>query len=74
MILKRMKKVTQQRKTEYLILGFHTSCSAFRVFIHFKPIKNRRRLIAKSYFHQKKALKLAYDTEIISEIKENSQN
>jgi two-component system, NarL family, sensor histidine kinase DegS len=67
------EKVTEQRKTEYWIFGF-TLLVLFLEFIFiFRPTNKKiEKLIARLLSSQKKALKLAYDTEIISEIKENS--
>ncbi|MEP6931754.1 MAG: type IV pili methyl-accepting chemotaxis transducer N-terminal domain-containing protein, partial [Flavobacterium sp.] len=67
------EKVTQQRKTEYLIFGFTLLVLLLEFLFIFKPTNQKiERLIAKLLSSEKKALKLAYDTEIISEIKENS--
>jgi PAS domain S-box-containing protein len=68
-----LEKVTLQRKTEYLILIF-TLLVLFLEFVFiFKPTNKKiEKLISKLLFSQKKALKLAHDTEIMSEIKENS--
>ncbi|MEN2401713.1 type IV pili methyl-accepting chemotaxis transducer N-terminal domain-containing protein [Flavobacterium sp. MC2016-06] len=67
------EKVTQQRKTEYLIFGFTLLVLLLEFLFIFKPTNKKiERLIAKLLSSEKKALKLAYDTEIISEIKENS--
>jgi len=67
------EKVTEQRKIEYWIFGFTLLILLLEFFFIFKPTNKKiERLIAKLLSSEKKALKLAYDTEIISEIKENS--
>jgi len=67
------QKVTEQRKIEYWIFGFTLVVLLLEFFFIFKPTNKKiERLIAKLLSSEKKALKLAYDTEIISEIKENS--
>ena len=67
------EKVTEQRKIEYWIFGFTLLVLVLEFFFIFKPTNKRiERLITRLLASEKKALKLAYDTEIISEIKENS--
>lgn len=67
------EKVTEQRTTEYWIFGFTLLVLVLEFFFIFKPTNKKiEKLIARLLSSQKKALKLAYDTEIISEIKENS--
>ncbi|WP_149206650.1 PAS domain-containing sensor histidine kinase [Flavobacterium johnsoniae] len=67
------EKVTEQRRIEYWIFGFTLLVLLLEFFFIFKPTNKKiERLIAKLLFSEKKALKLAYDTEILSEIKENS--
>ncbi|WP_343616908.1 ATP-binding protein [Flavobacterium sp.] len=67
------EKVTEQRRIEYWIFGFTLLVLLLEFFFIFKPTNKKiERLIAKLLSSEKKALKLAYDTEIISEIKENS--
>jgi two-component system sensor histidine kinase DegS len=67
------EKVTEQRKIEYWIFAFTLFVLLLEFFFIFKPTNKKiERLIAKLLSSEKKALKLAYDTEIISEIKENS--
>jgi two-component system, NarL family, sensor histidine kinase DegS len=67
------EKVTLQRKTEYAILVFTLLVLLLEFLFIFKPTNKKvENLISKLLSSQKKALKLAYDTEIISEIKENS--
>jgi two-component system sensor histidine kinase DegS len=67
------EKVTEQRKIEYWIFGFTLLVLLLEFFFIFKPTNKKiERLISKLLSSEKKALKLAYDTEIISEIKENS--
>ncbi|MBE8726630.1 PAS domain-containing sensor histidine kinase [Flavobacterium hungaricum] len=67
------EKVTEQRRIEYWIFGFTLLVLLLELFFIFKPTNKKiERLIAKLLSSEKKALKLAYDTEIISEIKENS--
>ncbi len=67
------EKVTQQRKIEYWIFAFTLLVLLLEFFFIFKPTNKKiEKLIAKLLSSEKKALKLAYNTEIISEIKENS--
>jgi len=67
------EKVTEQRKIEYWIFAFTLFVLLLEFFFIFRPTNKKiEKLIAKLLSSQKKALKLAYDTEIISEIKENS--
>ncbi|MDW8850883.1 type IV pili methyl-accepting chemotaxis transducer N-terminal domain-containing protein [Flavobacterium sp. MMLR14_040] len=67
------EKVTEQRRIEYWIFGFTLLILLLEFFFIFKPTNKKiERLIAKLLSSERKALKLAYDTEIISEIKENS--
>lgn len=67
------EKVTEQRKIEYWIFGFTLLVLLLEFFFIFRPTNKKiERLISKLLSSEKKALKLAYDTEIISEIKENS--
>lgn len=67
------EKVTEQRRIEYWIFGFTLLVLLLEFFFIFKPTNKKiERLIAKLVSSEKKALKLAYDTEILSEIKENS--
>lgn len=67
------EKVTEQRKIEYWIFAFTLFVLLMEFFFIFKPTNKKiENLIAKLLASEKKALKLAYDTEIISEIKENS--
>jgi two-component system, NarL family, sensor histidine kinase DegS len=68
-----LKKVTLQRNTEYAILVFTLLILLLEFLFIFKPTNKKiENLVSKLLSSQKKALKLAYDTEIISEIKENS--
>lgn len=67
------EKVTEQRRIEYWIFGFTLLILLLEFFFIFKPTNKKiERLITRLLSSEKKALKLAYDTEIISEIKENS--
>jgi len=67
------EKVTIQRKTEYALLAFTLLVLLLEFAFIFKPTNKKvERLIFKLLSSEKKALKLAHDTEIISEIKENS--
>lgn len=67
------EKVTLQSKTEYLILFFTMLVLILEFIFIFKPTnKNVEELISKLLLSEKKALKLAHDTEVISEAKENS--
>lgn len=66
-------KVTLQRNIEYGILIFTLLVLLLELEFIFKPTnKQIEHLISKLYKSEKKALKLAYDTEIISLQKENS--
>ena len=68
-----LKKVTLQRNTEYAILGFTLLVLLLEFVFIFKPTNKRiELLISKLLVSEKKALKLAQDTELISEMKENS--
>ena len=68
-----LKKVTLQSKTEYAILLFTILVLLLEFIFIFKPTNKKvEKLISKLLFSEKKALKLAHDTEIISEIKQNS--
>lgn len=68
-----LKKVTLQSKTEYAILGFTLMVLLLEFIFIFKPTNKRiENLISKLLSSEKKALKLAHDTEILGEIKENS--
>ncbi len=67
------KKVTLQSKTEYLILFFTMLVLILEFIFIFKPTNKKvETLISKLLYSEKKALKLAHDTEVISEAKENS--
>lgn len=67
------QKVTLQRNTEYGILAFTLLVLLLELQFIFKPTnKNIEELILKLLASEKKALKLAYNTEILSESKENS--
>jgi signal transduction histidine kinase len=68
-----LKKITQQRNTEYAILGFTLLVLFLEFLFIFKPTNKRiELLISKLLVSERKAIKMAYDTEVISEIKENS--
>ena len=68
-----LEKVTLQSKTEYAILAFTILVLLLEFIFIFKPTNQKvEKLISKLLLSEKKALKLAYNTEIISEIKENS--
>jgi len=68
-----LKKVTLQSKTEYAILAFTLLILLLEFLFIFKPTNKKvEKLISKLLLSEKKALKLAYNTEVISEIKENS--
>ncbi|MFV5700980.1 ATP-binding protein [Flavobacterium sp. XS2P12] len=68
-----LEKVTLQSKTEYAILVFTLFVLLLEFLFIFKPTNQKvEKLISKLLSSEKKALKLAYNTEIISEIKENS--
>ena len=67
------EKVTLQSKTEYAILVFTMLVLLLEFIFIFKPTNKKvENLISKLLYSEKKALKLARDTEIISEAKENS--
>lgn len=68
-----LQKVTLQSKTEYVILGFTLLVLLLEFLFIFRPTNQKVELLFASLLSsEKKALKLASDTEIISEIKENS--
>ncbi|WP_339919860.1 ATP-binding protein [uncultured Flavobacterium sp.] len=68
-----LKKITLQRNTEYAILGFTLLVLFLEFLFIFKPTNKRiELLISKLLSSEKKAIKLAYDTEVLSEVKENS--
>ncbi|MBC7607011.1 MAG: type IV pili methyl-accepting chemotaxis transducer N-terminal domain-containing protein [Burkholderiales bacterium] len=68
-----LEKVTLQSKTEYTILGFTLLVLLLEFIFIFKPTNKKvEQLISKLLSSEKKALKLAHDTEVISEAKENS--
>ena len=68
-----LEKVTLQSKTEYFILAFTMLVLLLEFIFIFKPTNKKvETLISKLLFSEKKALKLAHDTEVISEAKENS--
>jgi PAS domain S-box-containing protein len=65
--------VRLQRNTEYGILSFTLFLLLLEFLFIFKPTTQRIEiLIAKLLTSEKKAIKLAYDTEVLSEIKEDS--
>ena len=67
------QKVTLQRNTEYGILAFTLLVLLLEFHFIFKPTNKKiEELISKLLSSEKKALKLAYNTEILSESKENS--
>ncbi|TDD94298.1 sensor histidine kinase [Flavobacterium cellulosilyticum] len=67
------EKVTLQSKTEYFILFFTLLVLLLEFLFIFKPTNKKvENLISKLLSSEKKAIKLAHDTELISEIKENS--
>lgn len=68
-----LEKVRIQSKTEYALLVFTLLVLLLEYLFIFKPTDTKiEKLFSKLLSSEKKALKLAYDTEIISEIKENS--
>jgi signal transduction histidine kinase len=68
-----LEKVTIQSKTEYLILAFTLLVLLLEFIFIFKPTNKKvEALIYNLLASQRKTLKLAQDTEIISEAKENS--
>jgi two-component system, NarL family, sensor histidine kinase DegS len=68
-----LEKVNLQRKIEYAILAFTLLVLLLEFLFIFKPTNQKiENLISKLLNSEKKALKLARDTEKISEIKENS--
>ena len=68
-----LKKVTLQSKTEYAILAFTLLVLLLEFLFIFMPTNKKiEKLISKLLSSERKALKLAHNTEIISEIKENS--
>ena len=68
-----LEKVKKQSKTEYTLLTFTLLVLLLEFIFIFKPTNIKiETLFAKLLSSERKALKLAYNTEIISEIKENS--
>jgi signal transduction histidine kinase len=68
-----LEKVTLQRNTEYGILGFTLFVLFLEFLFIFKPTNKKiELLISKLLSSERRALKLAHDTEIISIAKENS--
>ncbi|WP_254454509.1 type IV pili methyl-accepting chemotaxis transducer N-terminal domain-containing protein [Flavobacterium sp. M31R6] len=68
-----LEKVTRQSKTEYVILAFTLFVLLLEFIFIFKPTNKKvEALISNLLSSERKALKLAQDTEIISEAKENS--
>jgi two-component system, NarL family, sensor histidine kinase DegS len=68
-----LQKVTLQRTTEYGIFGFTLLVLLLEFLFIFKPTNERiENLISTLFSSEKKALQLAKDTKILSEIKENS--
>lgn len=68
-----LQKVRLQSKTEYAILGFTLLVLLLEFLFIFKPTNQKvEQLISKLLESEKKALKLARDTEVLGEIKENS--
>ncbi|WP_366184421.1 ATP-binding protein [Flavobacterium ovatum] len=66
-------KVTLQRNIEYGILAFTLMVLLLEFHFIFKPTNKRiEELIFQLLSSEKKALKLAYNTEVLSELKENS--
>ena len=67
------KKVTLQSKTEYALFGFTLLVLLLEFLFIFKPTNQKvENLISKLVNSEKRALKLAKDTELLSEMKENS--
>jgi len=67
------EKVTLQSQIEYALLVFTLLLLLLEFQFIFKPTNKKvEKLISKLLTSEKKALKLAHDTEILSEIKENS--
>lgn len=68
-----LEKVTRQQNIEYLILSFTLLVLFLEFLFIFKPTNKKiELLISKLLTSEKRAIKLARDTEIISAIKENS--
>lgn len=68
-----LEKVTLQRNTEYGILIFTLFVLLLEFLLIFKPTNKKiELLISKLLYSEKRALKLAHDTEIISIAKEES--
>ena len=68
-----LEKVTRQRNIEYGILSFTLLVLLLEFLYIFKPTNKKiELLISKLLISEKRALKLAHDTEAISIIKENS--
>ncbi|KFC58412.1 sensor histidine kinase [Flavobacterium gilvum] len=68
-----LEKVTLQTKTEYAILAFTLLVLLLEFIFIFKPTNKKVELLISNLLSsERKAIKLAQDTEIISEAKENS--
>jgi two-component system sensor histidine kinase DegS len=68
-----LEKVTLQSKTEYFILAFTLVVLLLEFLFIFKPTNKRIELLISNLLSsERKAIKLAQNTEIISEAKENS--
>ena len=68
-----LEKVTKQRNIEYGILSFTLLILLLEFFFIFKPTNKKiETLISKLLSSERRAIKLARDTEAISVIKENS--
>jgi two-component system, NarL family, sensor histidine kinase DegS len=68
-----LEKVTRQSTTEYVILAFTLLVLLLEFIFIFKPTNKKvEALISNLLLSERKAIKLAQDTEIISEAKENS--
>lgn len=68
-----LEKVTKQRNIEYGILSFTLLILLLEFFFIFKPTNKKiEALISKLLSSERRAIKLARDTEAISVIKENS--
>jgi two-component system, NarL family, sensor histidine kinase DegS len=70
-----LEKVRLQQNIEYGILAFTLLLLLLEFLFIFKPTNHRiETLISKLLSSERKAIKLAYDTEVMSKIKEDSVN
>jgi two-component system, NarL family, sensor histidine kinase DegS len=70
-----LNKITLQRNTEYAILAFTLLILLLEFLFIFKPTNIKiETIVSKLLSSERKAINLAYDTEVMSKIKEESVN